>query len=66
MRRIFLSVMLLMVLSACAVPTPIATPAPTGAPPAPTEINLPPPPGVTIVAENLLQPRGVERQVVHL
>jgi sugar lactone lactonase YvrE len=56
-RLIFIVVFLLV--SACAVPTPPPTPAPTAAPPAPTEVNLPPPVGATIVADNLLQPRGL-------
>ncbi len=51
--------LLAVTLAACAVPTPPPTAAPTSAPPAPTEINLPAPAGVTVVAENLLQPRGL-------
>lgn len=59
MSRIFFVVMLLFIVSACAAPTPPPTPSPTPAPPAPTEINLPAPAGVIVVAENLLQPRGL-------
>lgn len=60
MGRILVIATLLLVLTACAAPTPTTAPPPTGAPPVPTEVNLPPPPGVTIVAENLLQPRGLD------
>ena len=59
MNRSLAAIAFLFILAACAVPTPSPTAAPTSAPPAPTEINLPAPAGVTVVAENLLQPRGL-------
>ncbi len=49
-----------LILAACAVPTPPPNAAPTSAPPAPTEVNLPAPAGATLVADNLLQPRGLD------
>lgn len=58
MRRLL--TLFLLALAGCAVPTPPPTAAPTAAPPPPTEVNLPPPVGATVVAETLLQPRGLD------
>jgi hypothetical protein len=61
MRKRILGIFIfLLLLSACAVPT--ATPAapPPAAQPTATEVALPPPPGVTIVADGLLQPRMLD------
>lgn len=60
MKHIFALGIVLVLLTACALPTPTPTPAPTAAPPEPTEINLPPPQGAILVADNLLQPRGLD------
>ncbi len=45
--------------AACSAPPPTPTAKPPAASPAPTEVGYPAPPGVTVVAEGLLQPRGM-------
>jgi hypothetical protein len=62
MSRLSAIVVLLFALTACAVPTPVPAPAPTttAAPPEPTELALPAPSSAILVADNLLQPRGLD------
>lgn len=56
----FLALVILVVLGVgCAAPTPAPAPSPTAAPPEPTEVVLPAPAGAILVADNLLQPRGL-------
>ncbi len=61
MIRMLCTVILIAVfVAACAAPTPPAISAPTALPsPSATEVTLPPPEGAILVADNLLQPRGL-------
>lgn len=59
MRRIFALVLIVLLAAGCAVPTPLPAPAPTAALPEPTEVVMPAPAGAILVADNLLQPRGL-------
>lgn len=60
MSRLIAALALLFVLSACATPTPLPpTPNSKAAPPVPTSLFVSEPAGATLVADKLLQPRGL-------
>ncbi len=56
---LIIGALILLLVSACAVPTPVPPPTPTAAPASPTEIVVPVPANAILVADNLLQPRGL-------